>query len=203
MHLLRRAIEGRLIFEDFFRCRFSGTSFQLELSFILTCHRVCLFGESLFNETNGVHFIQAQQRACLEFITWCESVHPELKPLLSQLANLTTLACDIYVQRAIFNPPPEATVHRIEEFKQSLNEIDAYVDIVGRHLLAWPYFIIAAESSTEDHRNFFLEKLVSLHSKTGCWNLLRAVEQVREIWASQGVVRWTSLLGGPTQAFIM
>ncbi|RFN44289.1 acriflavine sensitivity control protein acr-2 [Fusarium flagelliforme] len=165
--------------------------------------RVCLFGESLFNETNGVHFIQAQQRACLEFITWCESVHPELKPLLSQLANLTTLACDIYVQRAIFNPPPEATVHRIEEFKQSLNEIDAYVDIVGRHLLAWPYFIIAAESSTEDHRTFFLEKLVSLHSKTGCWNLLRAVEQVKEIWASQGEVRWTSLLGGPTQAFIM
>jgi len=128
---------------------------------------------------------------------------PELKPLLSQLANLTTLACDIYVQRAIFNPPLEATVHRIEEFKQSLNEIDAYVDIVGRHLLAWPYFIIAAESSTMDHRTFFLEKLVSLHSKTGCWNLLRAVEQVKEIWASQGEVRWTSLLGGPTQAFIM
>ncbi|KAM0491678.1 hypothetical protein ACHAP8_010452 [Fusarium lateritium] len=165
--------------------------------------RVCLFGESLFDETNGVHFIQAQQRACLEFITWCDRFHPELKDLLSQLANLTTLACDIYVQRAVFNPPAEETVHMIEEFKQSLGEVDAYVDIVGRHLLAWPYFIVAAESSTADHREFFLDKLVSLHNTTGCWNLLRAIDQVKEIWASQSSIRWTSLLGGPTQAFIM
>ncbi|KAF4447146.1 Acriflavine sensitivity control protein acr-2 [Fusarium austroafricanum] len=165
--------------------------------------RVCLFGESLFNETNGVHFIQAQQKACLEFITWCDRFHPELKDLLSQLASLTTWACDIYVQRAIFNPPPEETVPMIERFKQSLGEVDAYVDIVGRHLLAWPYFIVAAESSTADHREFFLDKLVSLHNTTGCWNLLRAIDQVKEIWASQSSIRWTSLLGGPTQAFIM
>ncbi|WXC56560.1 hypothetical protein SNK03_002493 [Fusarium graminearum] len=165
--------------------------------------RVCLFGESLFNETNGVHFIQAQQRACLEFITWCDRFHPELKDLLSQLANLTTLACNIYVQRAIFNPPPEETIHMIEEFKQSLGEVDAYADIVGRHLLAWPCFIVAAESSTADHRQFFLDKLISLHNTTGSWNLLRAIDQVKEIWASQSSIRWTSMLGGPTQAFIM
>ncbi|KAJ4258730.1 hypothetical protein NW762_007816 [Fusarium torreyae] len=165
--------------------------------------RVCLFGESLFNETNGVHFIQAQQQACLEFIRWCDRFHPELEGLLSQLANLTTWACDIYVQRAIFNPPAEETVPMIEMFKQSLGEVDAYVDIVGRHLLAWPYFIVAAESSTADHREFFLDKLVSLHNTTGCWNILRAIDQVKEIWASQSSIRWTSLLGGPTQAFIM
>ncbi|CAJ0551264.1 Ff.00g111940.m01.CDS01 [Fusarium sp. VM40] len=165
--------------------------------------RVCLFGESLFNETNGVHFIQAQQQACLEFIRWCDRFHPELQGLLSQLATLTTWACDIYVQRAMLNPPAEDTVHMIERFKQSLEEVDAYVDIVGRHLLAWPYFIVAAESSTKDHREFFLDKLVSLHNKTGCWNLLRAIDQVKEIWASQSSIRWTSLLGGPTQAFIM
>ncbi|KAF5568494.1 trehalase [Fusarium phyllophilum] len=165
--------------------------------------RVCLFGESLFNETNGVHFIQAQQQACLEFITWCDRFHPELKDLLSQLASLTTWACDIYVQRAIFNPPPSETVPMIERFKQSLGQVEAYVDIVGRHLLAWPYFIVAAESSTPDHREFFLDKLVKLHNTTGCWNLLRAIDQVKEIWASQSSIRWTSLLGGPTQAFIM
>ncbi|KAF5023628.1 hypothetical protein F66182_4330 [Fusarium sp. NRRL 66182] len=165
--------------------------------------RVCLFGESLFDETNGVRFIQAQQQACLEFITWCDRFHPELQGLLVQLADLTTWACDIYVQRAVSNPPPEETVPAIERFKQSLQEVDAYVDIVGRHLLAWPYFIVAAESSTKDHRDFFLDKLVSLHKVTGCWNILRAIDQVKEIWASQSSTRWTSLLGGPTQAFIM
>ncbi|KAF5002360.1 hypothetical protein FGRMN_371 [Fusarium graminum] len=150
--------------------------------------RVCLFGESLFNETNGVHFIQAQKQACLEFILWCDRFHPELQDLLSQLATLTTWACDIYVQRAMLNPPAEETVHIVERFKQSLEEVDAYVDIVGRHLLAWPYFIVAAESSTKDHREFFLDK---------------AIDQVKEIWAAQSSIRWTSLLGGPTQAFIM
>ncbi|KAM5356793.1 hypothetical protein ACJ41O_003439 [Fusarium nematophilum] len=165
--------------------------------------RVCLFGESLFNETNGAHFIQSQRQACLEFIRWCLQLHPELEGLLAQLLDLTTWACDIYVQRAIFNPPAETTVPMIEMFKQSLEEVDAYIDIVGRHLLAWPYFIVAAESSTADHRDFFLDKLVSLYNKTGCWNILRAIDQVKEIWASQSSIRWTSLLGGPTQALIM
>ncbi|QPC67777.1 hypothetical protein HYE67_010008 [Fusarium culmorum] len=194
---IREMISG----SDNFRSEDKRTDLRTFLQ--LQILRVCLFGESLFNETNGVHFIQAQQRACLEFITWCDRFHPELKDLLSQLANLTTLACNIYVQRAIFNPPPEETIHMIEEFKQSLGEVDAYADIVGRHLLAWPCFIVAAESSTADHRQFFLDKLISLHNTTGSWNLLRAIDQVKEIWASQSSIRWTSMLGGPTQAFIM
>ncbi|KAF4978534.1 hypothetical protein FZEAL_5106 [Fusarium zealandicum] len=165
--------------------------------------RVCLFGESLFGEANGVKFIQAQRQACLEFIRWCLQFHPELEGLLSQLADLTTWACDIYVQRAILNPPAEETVPMVERFKQTIEEMDEYIGILGRHLLAWPYFIVAAESSTEEHRDFFLDKLVSLYKMTGCCNILRAIEQVQEIWASQSSIRWTSLLGGPTQALIM
>ncbi|RMJ15195.1 hypothetical protein CDV36_005097 [Fusarium kuroshium] len=165
--------------------------------------RVCLFGESLFNETNGAQFIQAQQQACLGFIPWCLQFHPELEGLILQLADLTTWACDIYVQRAIFNPPAEETVPMIERFKRAIEEVDAYIDIVGLHLLAWPYFIVAAESSTTAHRDFFLKKLESLYNMTGCWNILRAIDQVKEIWASQSSIRWTSLLGGPTQALIM
>ncbi|KAF4459041.1 Acriflavine sensitivity control acr-2 [Fusarium albosuccineum] len=165
--------------------------------------RVCLFGEPLFNEANGAHFIQAQRQACLEFIRWCIELHPELEGLLLQLLNLMTWACDIYVQRAICNPPAAETVPMVERFKQSLEDVDAYVDIVGRHLLVWPYFIVAAESSTADHRHFFLEKLASLYNTTGCWNILRAIDQVKEIWASQSSIRWTSLLGGPKQALIM
>ncbi|KAF5003126.1 hypothetical protein FDECE_10317 [Fusarium decemcellulare] len=165
--------------------------------------RVCLFGEPLFNEANGAHFIQAQRQACLEFIRWCIELHPELEGLLLQLLNLMTWACDIYVQRAICNPPAAETVPMVERFKQSLEDVDAYVDIVGRHLLVWPYFIVAAESSTADHRDFFLEKLASLYNTTGCWNILRAIDQVKEIWASQSSIRWTSLLGGPKQALIM
>ncbi|UPK96653.1 hypothetical protein LCI18_007588 [Fusarium solani-melongenae] len=165
--------------------------------------RVCLFGESLFNETNGAQFIQAQQQACLGFIPWCLQFHPELEGLILQLADLTTWACDIYVQRAIFNPPAEETVPMIERFKRAIEEVDAYVDIVGLHFLAWPYFIVAAESSTLAHRDFFLKKLESLHNMTGCWNILRAIDQIKEIWASQSSIRWTSMLGGPTQALIM
>ncbi|KAI5461518.1 hypothetical protein BGZ63DRAFT_414236 [Mariannaea sp. PMI_226] len=165
--------------------------------------RLCLFGETLLGEANGQEYLRARGRSCLDFLEFGLRFHPELQDLINQLFELLALACDIYIQRSKFNPPSADTVHLVERFKCALQEVDLYTDIIGRHLLTWAYFVVAAESSTQDHREFFLEKLTSLHRTTGCWNVLKAVDQIQEIWATQSSVRWTSLLGRPGQALIM
>lgn len=122
---------------------------------------------------------------------------------MSYIFDLITTACDIYVQRATHNPPMHQTIPSVERFKQIAEKVNTYDSIIGRHLLAWAYFVVAAESSTEGHREFFLDRLQTLHSMTGCGNVLKAMEQIRGFWAVQGTTRWTRLLGGPTQALIM
>lgn len=151
---------------------------------------------------NGTEYLRARGRSCLDFLEFGLRFHPELQHLIDQLFELFALACDIYTQRAKFNPPSYQTVFQVERFKCVLEEVEPYTDIVGGHLLAWAYFVVAAESSTTAHRDFFLGKLTSLHQTTGCWNVLKAVDQIHEIWATESV-RWTSLLGRPGQALIM
>ncbi|KAJ3461958.1 hypothetical protein MRS44_010511 [Fusarium solani] len=165
--------------------------------------RVSLFGESLFDEANGSEFLLTHGEACLEFLRFCLRLHPEHEELMSYIFDLITMACDIYVQRATNNPPMHQTVQSVERFKQIANKVNTYDNIIGRHLLAWAYFVVAAESSTDSHREFFLERLQTLHCMTGCGNVLRAIEQIRGFWAVQGTTRWTRLLGGPDQALIM
>jgi hypothetical protein len=165
--------------------------------------RLCLFGETLMDEMNGTEYLRARGRSCLDFLEWGLRFHPELQHLIDQLFELLALACDIYANRAKFNPPSCQTVCQVERFKCVLEEVEPYTDIVGRHVLTWAYFVVAAESSTPDHREFFLDKLTSLHRTTGCWNVMKAVDQIQEIWAAESSVRWTSLLGRPGQALIM
>ncbi|KAH8648638.1 hypothetical protein BX600DRAFT_442924 [Xylariales sp. PMI_506] len=76
------------------------------------------------------------------------------------------------------------TGSQLEEFvrTQILREIDVYVDILGQHLLAWSYFVVAAESSIPSHQSFFLDRLSSLYRVTGCGNILKAVEQIQKMW---------------------
>ncbi|KAM5348609.1 hypothetical protein ACJ41O_008433 [Fusarium nematophilum] len=165
--------------------------------------RVSLFGEALFDEAHGSKFLLTHGEACLEFLRFCLQLHPEHQELMSYIFDLITLACDIYVQRATSNPPMDQTVPLVERFKRTAEKVDIYDNVIGRHLLAWAYFVVAAESSTEGHREFFLSRLTALHSVTGCGNVLRALEQIRGFWAVQSTMRWTRLLGGPTQALIM
>ncbi|KAH8647933.1 hypothetical protein BX600DRAFT_531024 [Xylariales sp. PMI_506] len=165
--------------------------------------RVSLFGETLFDEASGSQFVLSQRENCLEFLRYCQRLHPEHRELMAHLFEIITLACDIYVQRATNNPPLGHTAALVERFAQIIREIDAYIGILGQHLLAWSYFVLAAESSIPSHQSFFLEKLTSLYQSTGCVNIVKAVRQIQKIWEVQSTIRWTSLLGGPSQVLIM
>ncbi|KAF5001961.1 hypothetical protein FDECE_10763 [Fusarium decemcellulare] len=165
--------------------------------------RVSLFGEALFDETHGSEFLLTHGEACMEFLRFCLRLHPEHEELMSYIFDLITLACNIYVQRATHNPPMHQTVPLVERFKRTAEKVDVYDNVIGQHLLAWSYFVVAAESSIDSHREFFLERLRTLHSATGSGSVLKAIEQIQGFWAVQSTTRWTRLLGGPTQALIM
>jgi hypothetical protein len=122
---------------------------------------------------------------------------------MCHLFTLVALACEVYVRRARFNPPLDQTIPLIERFRRVTESVKGYGDVVGQHLLAWPYFVMAAESSTKGDREFFHSELLSLYQTTGCQSALRGLEKVIKIWEKQANTRWTSLLGGNDQFFIM
>ncbi|KZF20889.1 hypothetical protein L228DRAFT_249722 [Xylona heveae TC161] len=165
--------------------------------------RVRLFAEALFDETYGAQFLLTYGERCFEFLRFCLRLHPEHQELVANLYELIALACKIYVQRATYNPMVHETAPLIERCKTLSEKVDRYGDITGHHLLGWSYFVVAAESSTADHRVYWMNRLKALHGRTGAPNILKGIEQIQKIWNLKSAIRWTSLLGGPSQALIM
>lgn len=114
-----------------------------------------------------------------------------------------TLACEAYVRRAYFDPPSSEVAHLIETFRQLVRRVKCYGNVVGQNMLAWPYFVMAAESSTEEDREFFLNELQALYQATGYRSALRGVETILNMRQAGSNIRWTSLLGGYDQFLIM
>ncbi|KAI1627305.1 putative aminotransferase [Exophiala viscosa] len=165
--------------------------------------RVQLIAESLFNEAEGSNFVHVQLEKSLEFLRYCQSLHPEHSVLMSLLFDIMTQACRLYVLRASTDPPLCDTVQLVEDFKQLAEKVADYEHVVGHHLLLWPYFVAGAESSTIPHRRYFSQKMQAMYRTTRCENTLKAMHQLDRIWEAQSTTRWTSLLGGPGQVFIM
>lgn len=65
----------------------------------------------------------------------------------------------------------------------------------GMHALVWPYFVAAASSQSEDHREYFVFKLRQIHEKTPMDNILIAIERLGEIWERFPSGGWTKSLG--------
>ncbi|PYH89223.1 hypothetical protein BO71DRAFT_403245 [Aspergillus ellipticus CBS 707.79] len=165
--------------------------------------RFQLFAEALLNESHGARFLLTHCEGCLEFLRYCLRLHPDQGDLIATLHKLIKLACRTYVERAMLNPPAHDMIPLIERGKRLAETLDVYTDMIGDYLLGWPYFVMAAESSTACHREFWIQQLYTLHQRTGSRNILKGVQQVWEIWAARSDVRWTSLLGGPTQTLVM
>jgi hypothetical protein len=160
-----------------------------------------LFAEALLNEAEGSRFISIRSENCFEIFRFCLNLHPEHRDLVLRIQRMITQACDIYVLRAVKDPPVSQTVHLVEQFKQEAEQL--HDNALVHHNLVWSYFVVAAESSTRDHRQFFSEKLHALHRLTGFESSMKALQLLQRIWEVQSTTRWTSLLGGPGQMFIM
>ncbi|EED21164.1 aminotransferase, putative [Talaromyces stipitatus ATCC 10500] len=165
--------------------------------------RLRLFAEPLFDEADGKQYLSLHRTRCFEFLRFCQSLHPEYEELMDLLFAAVTLACEVYVRRACFDPPSFKAAHLIENFRQLVERVKSYGNVVGQNLLAWPFFVMAAESSTLEDREFFLNELRLLYEATGYRSALRGVETIRNMWQTGLNIRWTSLLGGYDQFLIM
>ncbi|KAH8700294.1 hypothetical protein BGW36DRAFT_446821 [Talaromyces proteolyticus] len=178
-------------------------SCQLDEFLRIQIQRFQLFVEPLLDETRGSLFVMMQTEDCLEFLRFCLTLHPEYQDQLGLLREMITLACDIYVHRAINDPPISSTSHLIKKFRQVTLDFEQRGSMIGCHVLSWPYFVAAAESVHLEDRTFFVHRLEIVCTTTGFQNIRGAIQQLQHIWECQGTTRWTSLLGGPTQVLIM
>lgn len=159
----------------------------------------------MLDESLAVDFLSARQEEGLAFLSSHQG-HEALRPsdaATSDIVTLIRMACEAYLLRATQDPPPSSTVPRVEAFINLVTSADAHTDRFGVHITAWACFIMAAESSTAEHRAFFRARFSRLLAATGCLNICRAMEQLEWLWATDLGVRWTSIIGGPAQALIM
>jgi Fungal specific transcription factor domain len=163
--------------------------------------RLQLYAETLLSEEGGSEFVSVKIDKCLEFLRFCCSLHPEHEDLIMCLQDLILQACDIYIHRAKNIVPVSQSVHLVERFKRTAEKV--LLESLGQNVLVWSYFIVAAESTTLEHRTFFIDRMERLYQLTGFANNLKGLAQLRKIWAIQPSMRWTQLLGGPAQVLIM
>ncbi|KAI1136621.1 hypothetical protein F5Y05DRAFT_390370 [Hypoxylon sp. FL0543] len=64
----------------------------------------------------------------------------------------------------------------------------------GVHAIAWPIFVGAAESSSDDDRGYFATTLKRIWERTGYANLFRGLEVLPELWAQRGRRSWTDAM---------
>lgn len=101
-------------------------------------------------------------------------------------------AAQIYLHRSrsYLNPGNDfQAMEMLNDFQQLLIDLDPTTQ--GAHTLVWPYFIAAAESSTETHRQYFVEKLRHIESATGYRNVSVAIQKLPDLWKRQRTERWT------------
>lgn len=127
----------------------------------------------MLDESLAVDFLAARQEEGFAFLSSHQG-HEALRPsdaATSDIVTLIRMACDAYLLRATQDPPPSSTVPRVEAFINLVTAADAHTDRFGAHITAWACFIMAAESSTGEHRAFFRARFARLLAATGCLNI--------------------------------
>lgn len=134
-------------------------------------------------------------------------LYPSLPPSSSHHANMQLMrgairdACGMYQRRALATTPSEDSGLAVELLRRRVLPLDAQTP--GAHALVWTYFVAAAESSLQAHRDFFATRLRELHEVTGFGSIPAALNALETIWALQGVRRWTEIMSKEMPVLVM
>nr|KMM71004.1 hypothetical protein CPAG_07311 [Coccidioides posadasii RMSCC 3488] len=179
-----------------------------------------LFGRPFLGESEGIQALSRGVESYRDFISHATRYDGNCSHQISVslLIAAVSFATDIYLRRALSQPAfPSSTYDWASHYHYPSSTLPSspsislqhlislvsgiYAHTPGSHSLVWVYFIGAAESSTEEDRNFFTTKLEELYRTIGFENIMIGVGNLKELWASgerQGKggerIRWTERL---------
>lgn len=155
--------------------------------------RFQLFVRPFLDPAPGALMLKSSIKQHLDFITCFSDCGPWYAAQVSCLESAVQLAKDIYLEDYNAEHRPLACNIRLERLRDMTASITLATP--GMHALVWPYFVAAASSRTQDHREYFVFKLRQIHRKTPMDNILIAIERLEEIWKHLPSGGWTRCLG--------
>ncbi|KAI5252791.1 hypothetical protein E4T42_03249 [Aureobasidium subglaciale] len=97
-------------------------------------------------------------------------------------------ARNIYMRQAFGSYHAGQLFNDIEQLRLLVTPIKS--DNPCMHTLPWVYFIAAASSNDQGHREFFARRLAQVHKKTRMNNIIVALERLKMIWLLQPNGKW-------------
>ncbi|KAK6000902.1 hypothetical protein QM012_002985 [Aureobasidium pullulans] len=97
-------------------------------------------------------------------------------------------ARNIYMRQALGDYQLGQLYADIEQLRQLVLPIQT--DSPCMHTLPWVYFVAAASSKDQDHRNFFASRLAQVYEKTRMNSIIVALERLEQIWLLQPNGEW-------------
>ncbi|RMZ07548.1 hypothetical protein D0860_05065 [Hortaea werneckii] len=170
-----------------------GRMVQLARDIVDMALRFQLFVRPFLDPAPGAVMLEGNIKHHLDFITCFSDCGPWYSAQVSCLEGAVQLAKDIYLEDYNGEHHPNACHIRLERLRDMTSSITLATP--GMHALVWPYFVAAASSRSQDHREYFVFKLREIHQKTPMNNILIAIERLEEIWERFPSGGWTKCLG--------
>ncbi|KAF3070915.1 hypothetical protein GL218_00416 [Daldinia childiae] len=110
--------------------------------------------------------------------------------------QLFRLGGEIYTMRAELKTCSLSPEYYMEDRVQQIRTLYEQLDPTapGSHAVVWPIFVAAAESVSEDHRQYFTAALKRIYSIAGYANISRGFTILPELWAQRSRKSWTSAM---------
>ena len=159
------------------------------------------FAQPLVQETPDRLWVACNSEHTVDSILGDAHLQPSLSHEFQIYRTAIRRACDLYITRATLDPCYSETVPHLDRLQVLCEPIQPTTP--GQHILVWVYFLAAAESSTQKHREFFTGRLRSLHESTKFQNIPVALAALEEIWKVRPRRRWTEALSELAPIFII
>ncbi|CAM1501465.1 Fc.00g034490.m01.CDS01 [Cosmosporella sp. VM-42] len=112
-----------------------------------------VYAAPLLSQGDGVYAIICQAQESFDCLHYYDRLYPKHSPTFSLIADLRQQAFNIYLDRVLdgcTSTPSTEVIHHFMATVKSFPEGSP-----GEHVLVWPVFIAASESSLPEHHIFF------------------------------------------------
>ncbi|KAH7148348.1 hypothetical protein EDB81DRAFT_868700 [Dactylonectria macrodidyma] len=166
-------------------------------------NKMRVYAAPLLCEQTGMEIISSQRQTAqlLDCLNYTTQQSPEQALVLSSVSDMVEQACDIYLHHAFIDPKcassPDTvagmnSIRRVQRFKECLEAFPPGSPV--NSVIIWATFVAALDCQLEEHKAYFEGALMQQFARNGFGNVLKGLEQVRQIWRRGAGERWTSML---------